>query len=143
MPPGIEIGVAVFPLAKSSKTCWPEISNAQKRSSVVGQFEILPLLTSRRDPCHAWGMQKRTSTKLDSVQNARRVVLESTQETSLTVISNPSLLSQIMREMGRKGGKIGGKRRLKTMTAEERHNVASNAAKTRWAKAKAKPKKRP
>jgi hypothetical protein len=69
--------------------------------------------------------------------------LESTQETSLTVIANPILLSQIMAEMGRKGGKIGGKRRLKTMTAKQRSDVASRAAKTRWAKAKAKSKKRP
>jgi hypothetical protein len=35
---------------------------------------------------------------------------------------------------GRKGGKIGGKRRLKTMTAEKRRLVAVKAAKARWAK---------
>ncbi|HUA20113.1 MAG TPA: hypothetical protein VMB25_15300 [Bryobacteraceae bacterium] len=79
-------------------------------------------------------MPKRTSTKLDSVQNARRVVLESTRETSLTVISNPSLLSQVMSEMGRRGGKIGGKRRLETMTSTQRAEVARNAAKARWSK---------
>jgi hypothetical protein len=28
--------------------------------------------------------------------------------------------------MGRKGGKIGGKRRMQTMTAEERREVARN-----------------
>jgi hypothetical protein len=36
--------------------------------------------------------------------------------------------------MGRKGGKLGGKRRLVTMTAAERREVAVNAAKTRWAR---------
>jgi hypothetical protein len=39
-----------------------------------------------------------------------------------------------MAAMGRKGGKIGGKRRLDTMTAEQRRVVAQNAARSRWAK---------
>ena len=41
------------------------------------------------------------------------------------------LVSQVMREMGRKGGKIGGKRSLETMTADERSaraKIASVAA---------------
>jgi hypothetical protein len=81
-------------------------------------------------------MPKRTSTKkkLDPVQNARRVVLESTEQASLDVVSNPSLLSQVMAEMGRRGGKIGGKRRLETMSDAQRTEVARNAAKTRWGK---------
>ncbi len=78
-------------------------------------------------------MPKRSSTKLDSVQNARRVVLESierTESVSLTIVS------QVMSEMGRKGGQIGGKRRLETMTPAERTQAASNAAKARWSKKK-------
>jgi hypothetical protein len=43
-------------------------------------------------------------------------------------------ISRVMSAMGRKGGRIGGKRRLVTMTPEERHKVAIKAAKTRWAK---------
>jgi predicted negative regulator of RcsB-dependent stress response len=42
-----------------------------------------------------------------------------------------ALFSEIMREIGRKGGKIGGKRSLETMTAEERSaraKIASLAA---------------
>jgi hypothetical protein len=41
------------------------------------------------------------------------------------------LVSQVMREMGRKGGRIGGKRSLETMTPEERSaraKIASMAA---------------
>ena len=38
-----------------------------------------------------------------------------------------------MAKIGRKGGQIGGKRRLKTMTKEQRRKVAAKAAKTRWA----------
>jgi hypothetical protein len=41
-----------------------------------------------------------------------------------------------MAALGRKGGQIGGKRRLKTMTAEQRQKVARKAAKTRWKQAK-------
>ena len=46
----------------------------------------------------------------------------------------PSSISEYMAEIGRKGGKIGGKRRLKTMTAAERKKVATKAAKARWKK---------
>lgn len=45
---------------------------------------------------------------------------------------SPISVSQYLSEIGRKGGKIGGKRRLRTMTSEERSSVASKAAKARW-----------
>jgi len=48
----------------------------------------------------------------------------------------PADLSQYMAAMGRKGGRIGGKRRLVTMTAAQRKKVAAKAAKARWGKAK-------
>lgn len=88
-------------------------------------------------------MPKRTSrTKPDVVQNAKRVfdhVIQVTEsEETLTIMENPALLSQVMAAIGRKGGKIGGKRRLVTMTDEHRRQVASDAAKVRWAKERAK-----
>lgn len=43
-------------------------------------------------------------------------------------------ISRVMAAMGRRGGKIGGKRRLTTMTPEQRREVAQKAAQTRWAK---------
>ena len=43
-------------------------------------------------------------------------------------------ISRVMAAMGRKGGKVGGKRRMVTMTPEQRREVAVKAAKTRWAK---------
>ena len=46
----------------------------------------------------------------------------------------PDNLSQYMAAIGRKGGQIGGKRRLKTMTAEQRQKAARKAAKARWKK---------
>ena len=83
-------------------------------------------------------MPKRTRSteKLDTVQNARRVFIEavaSTETVELTIVQ------QVMREMGSKGGKIGGKRRLETMTDEQRKRSARKAAKARWAKAKKTP----
>lgn len=45
-------------------------------------------------------------------------------------------VSFLMAELGRKGGKVGGKRRLETMTAKERSEVAKRAAQARWHKIK-------
>ena len=53
-----------------------------------------------------------------------------------------SLISRVMAEMGRKGERIGGKRRLETMTSCERIQVAKAAARARWAKQPKKAKKR-
>jgi hypothetical protein len=61
---------------------------------------------------------------------AHQIVEQSTREAKPT----QSVISKVMAEMGRRGGRIGGKRRMETMTAEERSTVASNAAKKRWAK---------
>lgn len=86
-------------------------------------------------------MPKRISTsKLDVVQNAHRVVQESTRstETATSVLANPTLLSQVMAEMGRRGGRIGGKRRLETLSDERRKEIASQAAKARWSAVKKK-----
>lgn len=41
-------------------------------------------------------------------------------------------ISQVMAELGRRGGRIGGKRRLLTMTSRERQRVARKAARARW-----------
>ena len=87
-------------------------------------------------------MPKRKSKRLDPVQNARRVVLESVGASELTgerEKPSDSMIRLVMAEMGRKGGKIGGKRRLDTMTAEERRAVARQGARARWAKRKKKP----
>jgi hypothetical protein len=41
-----------------------------------------------------------------------------------------------MADMGRRGGNIGGERRLETRPAEERRKIASNAARKRESKAR-------
>lgn len=84
-------------------------------------------------------MPKRKSKALDTIQNARRVVLESVGATE-TAPEAPkpsrSLISQVMAEMGRKGGRIGGKRRLETLSDRRRSQIAKQAARARWAKKK-------
>jgi hypothetical protein len=100
---------------------------------------------------HNGSMQKRNSkkTKRSTDPNllARSVVEEAIGEPLLTGEEitklatgegkqEKSLISQIMAEMGRKGGRIGGKRRLKTMTPAARSKVALKAAQARWAKRK-------
>ena len=45
-------------------------------------------------------------------------------------------VSLLMAELGRKGGKVGGKRRLETMTPKERSAAAKHAAEARWSKTK-------
>jgi hypothetical protein len=83
-------------------------------------------------------MPNRTGTKsksLDSVQNARRVVLESVGEYEEVTITK-TLLSQVMASMGRKGGKTGGKIRMALLTPEQRSEMGKAAAAKRWGKKK-------
>ena len=58
------------------------------------------------------------------------------EPTTPAIVTPPANLSEYMAAIGRKGGQIGGKRRLKTMTKEQRRKVAAKAAKARWKKSK-------
>jgi hypothetical protein len=70
----------------------------------------------------------------DVNQIAHRLVELSTSEPREEPPAVPHGLSDYMAAIGRKGGRIGGKRRLKTMTPEERSKVAKRAARARWKK---------
>jgi hypothetical protein len=48
----------------------------------------------------------------------------------------PKEMRDYLAKIGRKGGKVGGKRRLETMTGAERQESARKAVQARWAKAK-------
>ncbi len=74
----------------------------------------------------------------DPNQLAKWLVEQSTaevpdQEPQPAVVVPPDL-SQYMSAMGRKGGLVGGKRRLMTMTPEARKRAAAKAARARWGK---------
>ncbi len=72
----------------------------------------------------------------DPNQLAKWIVEQSTNEAlqpePVTAPATPVNLSEYMAAIGRKGGKIGGKRRMKTMTKEQRTKIAAKAAKARW-----------
>jgi hypothetical protein len=57
-------------------------------------------------------------------------------------VMDPKLVSKVMQEMGRRGGKKGGKKgakmRAEALTPEQRSQIARQAAKARWVKAKKK-----
>ncbi len=74
-----------------------------------------------------------------------REIEEAFPNTTLKVVSqvSPTPLQQFAREMGARGGRIGGKRRMETMTPEQRSKIAKKAAKARWAKVKSKSKSQP
>jgi hypothetical protein len=61
---------------------------------------------------------------------ARQMVKESTEQD--IVIPTKAQISVLMAQLGRKGGKIGGKRRLETMSAAKRSEIAKKAAQARW-----------
>jgi len=76
----------------------------------------------------------------DPNQLAKWIVEQSTsdapesQEVQPPTATAPADLSAYMAAIGRKGGQIGGKRRLKTMTKAQRSKVAARAARARWKK---------
>ena len=80
-------------------------------------------------------MPKRLSRDVSQAafQMVRRSTATDAPEPSPAKVS-ASEISRVMAAMGRKGGQIGGKRRLETMTPGARRKVAVKAAKTRWAK---------
>ena len=74
----------------------------------------------------------------DPNQLAKWIVDRSTSETpepeEVQPVKAPVDLSAYMASIGRKGGQIGGKRRMTTMTKAARSKVAAKAAKARWKK---------
>jgi hypothetical protein len=78
--------------------------------------------------------QKKNATRPSDVnQLAHHLVKASTSgESDDIALPSPAQVSLLMAELGRKGGKIGGKRRMETMSAKERKDVARKAAAARW-----------
>ena len=70
----------------------------------------------------------------DPNQLAHYLVAASTEEQ----VTPPTTaqISVFMAELGRKGGKIGGKRRMETMTDKQRKAIAKKAAQARWKRKK-------
>jgi hypothetical protein len=88
-------------------------------------------------------MPKRISNAPSDINRAAHLMVERSTELSEPQPpakkphrSTKTEISRVMSAMGRKGGKIGGKASLVTMTPEERSARALQAAKARWDKPK-------
>ena len=71
---------------------------------------------------------RKNKAKRDVAQNALRVV-EIATGAPLSQRKNPAAVA-----LGRLGGRVGGKRRAETLTPERKREIASQAARARWAK---------
>jgi len=68
----------------------------------------------------------------DINQLAYQLVRESTEPLPIQPEDHQAEISRIMSEMGTKGGKISGERRLINLTQEQRSQIALKAAQARW-----------
>jgi hypothetical protein len=76
-------------------------------------------------------MRKRSSSKSDFAQNALRVVEISTGEP--LAAPKPKKKNAAAAALGRLGGLKGGKARKEVLSPERRREIASAAARKRWA----------
>jgi len=93
-------------------------------------------------PWHDWLVSNRKNKRPRDPNKAAEAITEPiTNEPQPKEIqaAEPSALvnlSEYMAAIGRKGGQIGGKQRLKTMTKKARQKFAARAARVRWGKRK-------
>lgn len=76
-------------------------------------------------------MPKRSS-KLDLNQLAKSIVNQATGEIPIEPKPEEKEKNQAAVELGRLGGKKGGKARAEKLTPEERSEIARKAAESRW-----------
>ena len=85
-------------------------------------------------------MPKRTG-KLDFAQNAHRLGEASIRRSEESQLQHqrlsPSMISLVMAEMGRRGGKIGGKNRMENLGKKGRSAFGKAAVEARWAQYRA------
>jgi hypothetical protein len=79
-------------------------------------------------------VKAKRSPEPDVNQLAHHLIKATTTEDSQPVFFPPTQadISRVMAELGRRGGKIGGKARATAMTPERRREVALKAARSRW-----------
>lgn len=78
-------------------------------------------------------MNKKTKRPADINQLAKSIVDQATSEMpEATPNHNAATISEVMREMGRRGGLKGGKARAESLSAKRRKEIAKNASAKRW-----------
>jgi len=114
------------------------LNDAHGASFILAQVR----LAMDRNLCHLCPMPKRIKHRSkakrprDINQLAHLLVEQSTAIPEIPQVASavPANISEYMAQIGRKGGQIGGKRRLSTLSEKERKAIASKAAKARWSK---------
>jgi hypothetical protein len=77
-------------------------------------------------------MPKRSRKRPRDINSLAAFIVKATTEESPVATAPPKSAAAV--ELGRKGGKIGGKARAANMTPEERTEAAKKAAEARWGK---------
>ncbi|MFA7256823.1 MAG: hypothetical protein WC047_04545 [Kiritimatiellales bacterium] len=78
-------------------------------------------------------MNKKTKRPTDINQLAKSIVEQATSETPENAPKHDAAtISEVMREMGRRGGLKGGKARAESLSAKRRKEIAKKAAVKRW-----------
>ncbi|HEY2381798.1 MAG TPA: hypothetical protein VGK48_11525 [Terriglobia bacterium] len=81
---------------------------------------------------------KKRAIRKDSNQIAFAAVQRTAElsEAEPPVKFDKATISEVMKQLGAKGGRIGGKRRMETMSDSERRERATQAARARWDKSR-------
>jgi hypothetical protein len=85
---------------------------------------------------------KKPVRRIDANQLAHQIVRLSTddaEDNAASAPKPPNGLSAYMSALGKRGGKVSGARRLENLSVEQRQEIASKAARARWAKRRPKP----
>jgi hypothetical protein len=81
------------------------------------------------------GANPRRSPEPDVNQLAHHLVKMTTESVDVEPSGPPpseAEISRVMAELGRRGGRIGGRARADSMTAARRKEIAQKAARSRW-----------
>lgn len=65
-------------------------------------------------------------------QLAHHQIARMTEQFEAVAPPTESEISRVMRELGRRGGKVGGRKRAESLSEDRRKEIAVAAAKKRW-----------
>jgi len=83
---------------------------------------------------HTSKSKKKTRGRKDSNQSAFDTVQKTIEASEADAPRfDTAIISEVMRQLGSKGGKIGGVKRMEVLSPEEKTQLALKAAKARWA----------
>lgn len=111
---------------------WQNVSCRISSTSLGGCIVARSYDRIRAYRCSSGGPSRQAGLSFSSTISAAGSMGNVGRRRTRAVGLDSAVISQVMAEMGRKGGRIGGKRRLETMTEGQRKAVAQKAARARW-----------